>query len=105
MSLSQDDIHAIAQRAAKEAVAEAAAASLSAADIKVLVAEAVKQTLIQIGIDHSNPIEMQKDFQHLRAWRKSGQELKTKGMLALLGIFLTGFGGLLLLGLKEWFKK
>lgn len=105
MSLQQDEIQAIAQRAAREAVAEAAAASLTAADIKVLVAEAVKQTLIQIGIDHSNPIEMQQDFQHLRAWRKSGQELKTKGMLALLGIFLTGFGGLLLLGLKEWFRK
>ena len=104
-----DEVEAIARRvaaeAAHEAVRAAAAASLSAADIKVLVAEAVKQTLIQIGIDHSNPIEMQKDFQHLRAWRKSGQELKTKGMLALLGIFLTGFGGLLLLGLKEWFKK
>lgn len=106
---NSDDVETIARRVAveatQEAVKAAAAASLSAADIKTLVAEAVKQTLIQIGIDHSNPIEMQQDFQHLRAWRKSGQELKTKGMLALLGIFLTGFGGLLLLGLKEWFKK
>ena len=74
-------------------------------ELQKLIAEAVRQTLVQMGADPSNPIEMQRDFQHLRQWRESGEDLKRKGTVALLGIFFSGLVSLILLGLKEWFHK
>ena len=105
---------AAAIRAAKSEVEEAAERAAEAAARKVtltpeevshMVAEAVRQTLLQMGIDTSNPIAMQRDFQHLRQWRESGEDLKRKGTVALLGIFLSGLVTLFLLGLKEWFHE
>lgn len=105
---------AAAIRAAKSEVEEAAERAAEAAARKVtltpdevshMVAEAVRQTLIQMGIDTSNPIAMQRDFQHLRQWRESGEDLKRKGTVALLGIFLSGLVTLFLLGLRGWFQK
>ena len=58
-----------------------------------------------LGTDSGNPLEMQKDFQHLREWRTAGTELKRKGMVALLGIFFSGLAGLLVLGFREWGKS
>ncbi|MFA7063736.1 MAG: hypothetical protein WC132_06330 [Methanomethylophilus sp.] len=78
---------------------------MSHAELNSVVAEAVKQTLVQLGVDTSDPLAMQRDFQHLRQWRESGEDLKRKGTLALLGIFLSGLASLILLGIKEWFHK
>lgn len=74
-------------------------------DLKKLIAEAVRETLLQMGADPSNPIEMQRDFQHLRQWRKAGEDLRAKGMFALLSIFITGSVALLLVGLRDYFGK
>jgi hypothetical protein len=96
MSITDEQIQEIANRAAK--------AALDKEEMAEVVAEAVKQTLIQLGIDSQNPIEMQKDFQHLRQWRKAGEDLRSKSMLVLLGLVLTGLTSLALLGIREWFK-
>ena len=101
---------AAATRAAKLSVDDAAkraaeAVAMSQAELNRVVAEAVKQTLIQLGVDTSDPLAMQRDFQHLRQWRESGEDLKRKGTIALLGIFLSGLASLILLGIKEWFHK
>ena len=40
--------------------------NLTQEDLKKLIAEAVRETLMQMGADPSDPIEMQRDFQHLR---------------------------------------
>jgi len=69
-----------------------------------VIAETVKQTLIQLGIDNSDPLEMQRDFQHLRDWRRSVEDLKRKSLLTMIGIVVTGAVGLLLVGLREWFR-
>lgn len=74
-------------------------------DLKKLIAEAVRETLVQMGADPSNPIEMQRDFQHLRQWRRAGEDLRSKGMLTLLSIFITGSVALLLVGLRDYFGK
>jgi hypothetical protein len=106
----EDIAVAAATRAAKLSVDDAAkraaeAVAMSRAELNSVVAEAVKQTLIQLGVDTSDPLAMQRDFQHLRQWRESGEDLKRKGTIALLGIFLSGLASLILLGLKEWFHK
>lgn len=100
MVLDTQQIEAIAERAAERALENV----MGQEEIKELVAETVRQTLLQLGIDSANPIEMQRDFQHLREWRTAGTELKRKGMLALMGIFFSGVITLLVLGFKTWGK-
>jgi len=99
-----------ATRAACQAVENAATraaekVAMSRAELNSVVAEAVKQTLIQLGVDTSDPLAMQRDFQHLRQWRESGEELKRKGIIVLLGVFLSGMITLILLGFRDWLHK
>ena len=106
----EDIAVAAATRAAKLSVEDAAkraaeTVAMSHSELNDVVAEAVKQTLMQLGVDTSDPIAMQRDFQHLRQWRESGEDLKRKGTLAVMGIFLSGLVSLILLGLKGWFQK
>ena len=114
MPLTPEQVERIAvsaaTRAATQAVENAATAAakkvaMSHSELNSVVAEAVRQTLMQLGVDTSDPLAMQRDFQHLRQWRESGDDLKRKGTVALLGIFLSGLVTLFLLGLKEWFQK
>lgn len=102
MVLTPKEIEEAAERAAEAAARKV---TLTPDEVSHMVAEAVRQTLLQMGIDTSDPIAMQRDFQHLRQWRESGEDLKRKGTVALLGIFFSGLVSLLLLGLKEWFQK
>lgn len=114
MPLTPEQVEQIAisaaTRAATQTVENAAdraaeKVAMSHAELNRVVAEAVKQTLTQLGVDTSDPLAMQRDFQHLRQWRESGEDLKRKGTVALLGIFFSGLVSLILLGLKEWFHK
>lgn len=66
----------------------------NAFELKDIISDTVNETLIKLGVDIKNPVELQKDFAHLRAWRESSEELKQKGLLALVGIIVTGFAGL-----------
>jgi predicted HTH transcriptional regulator len=102
VSLTPEQIEEIAVAAATRAAERTA---LTPKEISDLVTEAVRQTLIQLGIDQDNPIEMQKDFQHLRDWRKAGEEIKRKGMVTLVGIFLAGIVSLVLIGVRDWFTR
>ncbi len=94
----------VEEAAEKAAEAAAAKVTLTPEEVSHMVAEAVRQTLLQMGIDTSNPIAMQRDFQHLRQWRESGEDLKRKGTLAVMGIFLSGLGTLIILGFREWLR-
>jgi hypothetical protein len=102
---SEAAIHAENQAVDDAANRAAAKVSLQRAEVNAVVAEAVKQTLIQIGVDTSDPSAMQRDFQHLRQWRESGDSLRDKGMLAILGIFLSGLAALLVMGVREWMHR
>lgn len=62
--------------------------------------EAVRETLLALGIDTSNPaamIETQADFQHLRAWRKSLATVKRQGLVSAVGVVTVGLLGLIYL--------
>lgn len=106
MSYSPEEIEKIATaaatRAARAAILESAPTKADLADI---VQKTVKQTLLQLGVDAQDPIEMQRDFQHLRQWRRAGEDLRNKGMLVLIGIFITGLVSLILVGIREWVTK
>lgn len=74
-------------------------------EIERIVAESVRQTLIQLGISTMDPLEMQKDMQHLREWRKSMENIKSKSMITILTIFLSGTIAALWLGFKSFVTK
>ena len=59
-------------------------------DLKKLISSTVEETLLKMGVDSSNPLEMQKDLQHLRSWRQSTDAVKRQSMLAAIGIVTAG---------------
>jgi hypothetical protein len=82
--------------------------------------KAVTTTLKSIGIDVDDPIEAQKEFylmrevsrmaadaefrkdlEHVRAWRVSMDEIKSKGILAAMTIVFTGLLTAIWLGIKQ----
>lgn len=74
-------------------------------ELQALVVESVKQTLIQLGISSHDPLEMQKDMQHLREWRKSMENVKKKGFMAAITIAVSGMCAMLWIGFKELVAK
>ncbi len=67
---------------------------------KEAASEAVKETLIRMGLQADDPIEAQKDFQHLRQWRKSTQSLGMKVTALVLLTMVSGALAALWVGLK-----
>jgi hypothetical protein len=60
--------------------------------------EAVREMMIAMGVDTSNPasmIEMQKDFQSLRNWRESMQTVKRQGIISAVGVVVVGLLGMI----------
>lgn len=103
MPLTTEQVREIAVEAARVAAKEVTAEVEK--DLQAIVAEAVKQTLVQLGIESSSPIEMQKDFQHLRQWRTAGEKIQEKSLTALVGIFVAGALGMFGVGLKDWLSR
>lgn len=78
--------------------------SVDHAEVRQIIQETVATTLTQLGIDHENPIEMQKDFQYLHDLRRTSESLKSKGLLALVGVLVSGLLAATWLGIKEALK-
>lgn len=75
--------------------------TLSEGEITAIVSRAVHETLVQMGVDTSSPLEMQRDFQHLRDWRQAQEAIRRKGYLTLVSVFVTGVLGLVWIGFKD----
>lgn len=73
---------------------------LTRQELKDVIREAVDEAFTKMGIDTTNPIEMQADFKHLREWRLSMVAMRTKGMLAIMTIVVSGAAAALWVGFK-----
>lgn len=58
--------------------------------VRETVQQTVNETFIRLGVQADNPIEMQKDFQHLRDWRQTTDSMKSKALLAAVGLVVSG---------------
>lgn len=58
--------------------------------LRRIVKEGVTEALTTLGVDANDPIEMQKDFQHLRAWRLATAKIRMKAMLTVVGVIVVG---------------
>lgn len=63
--------------------------------------EAVQELLTELGVDHRDPIEMQRDFQFLRDLRAGSAAVKRRSVLTLVGIVITAAVAALVLGLRQ----
>ncbi len=70
-------------------------------EIRAVVRATVDEMLTSMGMDHEDPLEMQRDFQHLRDWREASEAVKKKGMMTLVGILVVGILGALWIGFKD----
>lgn len=75
---------------------------MSEAEIEKLIKLTVHNTLTQTGIDSADPIEMQKDFVHLRKWRESTDAAKKKGIVTAIGFIVLALLGTLGAMLKDF---
>ena len=69
-------------------------------EIRKIVAETVEQTLTRLGVDASDPIEVQKDMAHMRRWRLTVESIPGHGILTAIGIITAGILGLIWLAIK-----
>jgi hypothetical protein len=70
-------------------------------EVHNVVRETVRETLLSMGVDTTDPIEMQRDFQAVRDWRLVCEAIRSKGLMTLVGILIAGVLGALLVGLKD----
>lgn len=60
---------------------------------------AMEETFLRMGLAADDPLEAQRDFQHLRSWRKSTESLGAKALATAIGIMVTGGLAALWLGI------
>ena len=65
------------------------------------MAEAVEEAFVRMGVDASEPIEMQKDFQHLREWRVAVGAVRTKGILSIVAVLVSGAAAAAWIGFRH----
>lgn len=60
----------------------------------------ISTILTSFGIEEEDRIEMRADFQHLRRWRKASEQAQSFTFKALVTIIVSGFVGIVWLGIK-----
>lgn len=73
---------------------------MTEAEVKKIVAEAVSETLLKLGIEADDPLEVQRDHQFLRGWRQSTEKVKDKSIATAVALVVSGFLGLIYMAFK-----
>lgn len=60
----------------------------------------VEEMLLRLGIAADEPLEVQRDFQHLRSWRASIETVKKQGLMTAVGVLTAGVLGLIWMAVK-----
>lgn len=78
---------------------------LSEKELRELMRDTVRETLLTLGCDISDPTEVQRDFIFIRSWRKNTESVKGKTLVAAAGVVVAGALGLLWLGIRALLPK
>ena len=65
----------------------------------------VHETLLTIGVDADDPIEMQRDFQHMRDLRVTSNIIKKRALHIVVGIIVVGVISACWMGFKDIILK
>lgn len=69
--------------------------TMSAKDLDKLIEKTIERTLTRYGVDVKNPLEQQKDHQHLRSWRIASENSFLTARNAIIVALTTGMLGTL----------
>ena len=74
-------------------------------DIDAVILRTIAAILTSFGIEEEDRKELRADFQHLRRWRKSGEQAQSYTFKAVITVIVTGFVGAVWLGIKVMLGK
>lgn len=75
------------------------------AEVRQIVRETVRETLITLGVDMTDPLELQADLRFLRQWRRAQDAMTTKALATLVGVLILGFVALVVTGFVAWARE
>jgi hypothetical protein len=67
--------------------------------------ETVRETLQGLGVDMSQPLEVQHDFAFVREFRTTWASVRRRVILVAVGVLASGGAGALMIGLKSYFSN
>ena len=70
-----------------------------------VVLKTIATILTSFGIEEEDRVELRADFQHLRRWRKSVEQMQGYTLKAVLTVIATGILGALWVGIKAAIGK
>lgn len=91
------------KRVVAEVLAEQHRLHNNEADTVVL--KTIATILTSFGIEEEDRVELRADFQHLRRWRKSSEQITRAGWRAIVTVLVTGICGAIWLGVKAMLGK
>lgn len=74
-------------------------------DADEVVLKTIATILTSFGIEEEDRVELRADFQHLRRWRRSYEQVERIGWGAAVAVLVTGGLGALWLGIKTMLGK
>jgi hypothetical protein len=74
-------------------------------DIDAAVLKAVAAILTSFGVEDDDRRELRADLRHLRRWRKGVEQAQNYAFKAMIMIVVTGFVGVVGLGIKALLSK
>jgi hypothetical protein len=74
-------------------------------EVREVVQEAVRETLVALGIDAADPIQTQADLAWLRRMRKATASAASKIGAAVIGILVTALAGAIWLGARALLRQ
>jgi len=77
---------------------------LTIEQIRELASDTVRQTFTMLGVDVSNPLEVQRDFAALRDWRIAMAGVRNKTTMVLTGVLVMGLVSAIVVGMKEYLR-
>lgn len=66
-----------------------------------IVKDTVHETLLTLGVDVDDPLEMQRDFQHIRDLRIATNIIKKRALHVLVGVVVAGIIAAFWIGFKD----
>lgn len=73
---------------------------MTESEIKAIVKETVRETLVGLGIDAEDPTEVQQDLAFLRRWRTDSAAVGLQTVIAVIVAVAVGLAGLVWTVLK-----
>lgn len=74
-------------------------------ELRAIIRETVRETMLELGVDSSDNLEMQRDMSFLRDLRKARDSMTAKMVAVAVGVLITAALGAIALGIRQWLGR